>query len=116
MSELRIGQPVIINEIDRPYEGNIAIVVLIDDNHVSAEYLDIDYDDDYGSCHGDKHSVASLEDFGFELELSGIFYKVAQIGECKAKYPDGLPRKWQGTGRTYRARHEVLDIFLSGKS
>lgn len=119
---------VIVNDIDSPETGMICMVTQDqkeDSKHVKVRYLA------NRRQHGEfaksfKHVVQGmirLSNFGIEISMSDHFMNARVVGESKATYPDGKPRRWQGNLQQVRlaewfskdARSNIKNVILTAQ-
>jgi hypothetical protein len=113
----KVGDAVILNDVDQPCGKLVAIVVKDDGTHYHCEYLNADPRFDHYSKPpmraGRLERATKLEDFGVVLCVADGKYWCDQIGESAAKYPDGQARQWQEFGgrMMHRARPHLATIL-----
>jgi hypothetical protein len=106
----RVGDTIILNDIDQPCGQLVAVVVKDDGEHYHCEYLNADARFDYYSKPpmraGRLERATKLEEFGVKLCAADGRYWCEKVGESVARYPDGQARQWQefGLAGKYKAR------------
>jgi hypothetical protein len=116
--EFRVGDCIILNDCELP-SGKMVCVVT--ERPYIVRYL-INADPGFDVfCEMPMKSMLEraikIEDFGVAICTDGEHYWCEKREESKAKYPDGMPRKWQeweGPVK-YKARKDVLALFLENR-
>lgn len=83
----------IVNDFDKPDERHVAQMT---DKDGVAEYLHEDLRD-FGPVKVDSAWRATLEAFGFEVEILNGIAHFSQVRDSDATYYDDKPRQWQGS-------------------
>ena len=92
---LKVGDYVILNEVDRPCSRHIAEVnAVYEDGTFDAEYRNIEYDKMKGAF---QNRATLVCDFGVDVaeESDGKVVAVPASRDSAARYSDGRPRFWQ---------------------
>jgi len=87
---------VIVNEVDRPCAGLVAVVTAVNEDSVECEYISADLSHN-GSMAFPKDVPAKVEDFGMMVLAQQFQYIVGEhpTNESVARYKDGKLRLWQ---------------------
>jgi hypothetical protein len=91
---IEMDQPrfVIINDCDEPIRENIAEFV----PEVGYCYMAREEKPQLKVYDGMKlRQLTSVEDFGFLITVRESVAEFSMVGQSRATYPDGKPRKWQ---------------------
>lgn len=92
--KIEIGRCVIIDDIDQPAAGNIAVVKSVTPERVTALYLSTRIS--MKECYGPPGNVTPVGDFGVRVLMYGSKYWCERtVADSKATYRDGKPRGWQ---------------------
>lgn len=98
MSEIKIGDYVIMNDADKPCTRLIAVVTQVDaeKERVNARYIceRVNMREPYGWLGG----VTLVSDFGVEMTFNGDTVSTEQLRPSVATYRDGKLREWQPSG------------------
>ena len=117
--DFRIGDLVIVNELDQPCGRLVAVVtgLSVDSTRsmLLCEYLNSDRAFDEWSKKPLKANVkfaTHISDFGCVLLTDGSKYLVSQVGDSVARYTDGQLRRWQDAGKpSYRGRPHLFKLI-----
>ena len=112
----RVGDCVILNEVEQPYGRLIAVVTEDDGNYYHCQYLNADSTLDSYSNPPMKTRLdraTKIEDFGVVIRSAKGEYWCEQRSESKATYSDRKPRKWQEHGGPvkYQARPHLAELL-----
>lgn len=112
-TRVRLGDCVIINDVDGPYSANVAVVVGIDRDMIRTRYLNSDARFTMFNrvgCVNRRKDVTHIHDFGVILVVDGDKYWCdGHINKSIATYRDGTHRDWQESPpRKHRFRRDVL--------
>lgn len=112
----RVGDCVILNEVEQPYGRLVCVVVEDDGEHYHCQYLNADPTlDSYNKppMKTRLERATKIETFGVVIRAAKGHYWCEQLTESKAAYSDGKPRKWQEHGGPvkYRARPHLAELL-----
>lgn len=112
----RVGDCVILNEVEQPYGRLVCVVVDDDGEQYHFQYLNADpMLDSYNKppMKNRLERATKIEDFGVVIRAANGEYWCEQRSESKATYSDGKPRKWQEYGGPvkYRARPKLAELL-----
>lgn len=110
----RIGDLVVVNDIDQPCGRLVAVVVGIAGDQLKCSYLNAASEFDWWEKNplttGIEYAT-HLKDFGCVLMTDSEKYVVKKIGESRATYADGSHRPWQERCEVaFKARKALLDL------
>lgn len=101
-SAVAVGHCVIVNDMDRPSQKLVAVVVRVEGEWAYCKYINAaPYLDEYEKGGGIKSSAARgltpVGQFGVRVFVDAHAgrYVTEVFGRSRAVYPDGRPRAWQ---------------------
>lgn len=113
------GDCIIINDIERPCPGLVAVITSKRKGVYFVKYLNADpklssYNRPAMKCA--LRDATLLSDFGVRLLIDAMHYWVEIVGYSTARYRDGVIRKWDDPcpGRKYAYRPDVARSLGTG--
>jgi len=94
-SEVAVGHCVILNDYDAPASGTVAVVVSVEGDDVACEYLSEAMGKSHRPLPMERGGPTPIALFGVEVRFAGGKFWCHVVGDSRAKYRNGTPRRWQ---------------------
>lgn len=109
-----VGDCIILNDVEQPCGKMICVITAKVGDRYECKYLNAGpMFDQFNEppMRNTMDRATLIEDFGVVLRFKGSQYWCDVVGESRATYPNGKPRKWQEHGGPYYYyfRDEVAD-------